>query len=1307
MSASSLSSSLSSSMGGGLVETTPGSLLNDRKQSISNLEKQFAAPLGQRLVVGIQIDAKCLEGGVEAVSKRARQEKQMQLQMNTDNFATPTPHNSITSGSATATEANGMTSIDFNQNAANATTDNGDPFSFLNDAPQQQQPQQQQSQRKFGMGFLKKVAARTQDSLERGMQGLAVRMDQGKNADQVRVAIHDPSTNELLGVTESLPVPGTALNSVNSSNGGKSGDESSKNPDAPKDLRFEVPLWINGSRRKQSLLLKVWIQSGATLVLQKSAKNYLLGSAMVNCQALVEGVTAVALNMTTTPTTLNGIPQQGPPPRLQLCVLQDPKFSPILSRGWSLTDPDMSGYSSTLNYLPLDQSYVFPGKQSNHWLIAHERATESTVPLPIAAAMTELAANACDRSLAHAQSVAKILRNNRHDFKDPAHKATCQLGVLGVIPGPGYAIQPNATKANISVAWRRPDSIFEFEIAANENIPVISPNGPTPGGYVSLKRTFYPKLCSPANGDPILPGILQAYGGKLPHIGCFLGGVYFSVTIDTPLANGQNPAAAAASAQAIDIRDPFAPTTTSSGGNNNNTERSGLELWETVLGLEAFVKTESVETSGGATNNNNNARIQTMQVPLRRGSTDVGYLLLQLQVNLPDGAGTSAADAVAATKNYMTTLPATDGLVSLVGMDSLSDGVKPYLDSLPENLQQPPTAQPNSNILRQQQLDTMGYFFTTQYMDQHLALRKSACEAFRDRARSYKYALSQPETNALPHTLKTPKNFRPSSSRMTALLSGIPFNCHVCSLNINVMDAVRPRQPPREGATLPEYPGAAFHNVTCGAPADHARGFGNILTNVSAKKAIGGLRRLEIQRKEYSAQLKQAQSNLIAGIGQYLTEARKTAGAAVHHVPARHAQIQQLRWRVFECVHILHHITWMCAVRRANVFSQSLGLAVSSFLASLSDVHKCAAGWPAVWAKHGFLVCFEGLLSAAGKELGMIEDASVAIAMLRMVSLVMVPAQGNETPPGAVPIPSSPYLKWTRMVAGGGDGKARNFTLTIGVDPAYYEERVPVPLKNNTPVRLFPILFEVGVDIRQWGANTGSNLRKNNQNGNAGNNNQAQQVGSLVDDGDDDDVGIVDDDVLVALNYEAMRKMNCYAHALSPQQIPPAEVIKATERVFVGSNNGIQHDASTATENELPIHPSLATLNSHILSSAGRMNHSILDEAATIAQQLGGGGLVFCKSGKDRTAMHLTYKQCQFAGRYRGNHDQSAILRDASLLRLHGTRLPICEKNVGQALYAFNSLQVKFMPEALKPPMDCLAGFLKGGEIFKGGGIET
>jgi len=1350
------------------VETTSGSQLNDTRRCISNLEKQYAVPLGQRLVMGIQIDAKCLEGGLEAVSKRARQERQMQLDAG-DNNAMPMPNQMPmpNHGTVGSPDANGMTSIDFNTNGTGDGNGN-EAFSFLHDQEssrqyQQQQQQQQQQQppqgrnRKFGMGFLKKVAARTTDTLERGMQGLAVRMDQGKNADLVRVAVYDPNTNELLGVTESLPVPGTGnANAKYNANANANANneqqqqhqqhhqqqqqqqQSTGQPQQdtqgaghPKDLRFEVPLWIPGSRRNQTLLLKVWIQSGATLVLQKANKNYLLGSAMVQCQALSEGVTAVALAMTTSPapptptqTTQTLVPTQTqtqtprPPPRLQLCIFPDPKFSPILTRGWSLTDPDMSGYSSTLNYLPLDQSYVFPGKQSNHWLVAHERATESTVPLPIAAAVTELAANACDRSLAHAQSVARILRNNRHDHKDPLHKATCHLGVLGVVPinagnnnnnGNGNGNTAAISDANISVAWRRPDSMFEFEIAANEPIPVIPAAGPTPGGYATVKKCFHPKLCSPQNGDHILPGILQAYGGKMPSSGFLLGGIYFCVTVQT---NNSSDPTTTTTTTSTHLNDIYAAAAcTSPIGTNESASATSVELWETVLGLEAFVKKSTTLTATDANNNNNNNntnngtkhRIDTIQVPLRKGAEDVGHLLLQLEVTLPDGhQPPGVANSTSGGSNYMATLPATDGLVSLVGMDSLSDGVKPYLDDLPPSAQAPPPS------IRHQQLNTMGYFFTTQYMEQHLSLRQSACEAFKERARRYKQALSQPEKDAPPHTLRTPKNFRPSSSRMTTLVSGIPFNCHIASLNINVMDATRPRQTNNNGASTAasttEYPGASFHNVTCGAPADHARGFGNVLTNVSSKTVCGGLRRLEAQRRDCANQLQLAQTALIQGVGQYLTEARKTGPC--HHVPARHQEIQQLRWRVFESVHVLHHVTWMCAVRRANVFSQSLGLAVSSFLASLGDRNKCSAGWPAVWAKHGFLVCFEGLLSAAGKELGMIEDASVAIAMLRMVDLVLVPDNGQQIPAEAVQIPSSPFLKWTKITASGGQGTARRFVLHIGIDQGYYAERVPPPLRNNIGVRLYPILFEVGVDIRQWGANTGSNLLKRDGSGGGG-----ASMGGMVDDGDEDDVGIVDDDVLVALNYEAMRKMNCYAHALSPQQVPPGQILAAMEKIFAdsisNSSISLNQSFSNAGKDPLPVHPSLAALHSHILSSAGKMNHSILDEAATIAQQLGGGGLVFCKSGKDRTAMHLTYKQCQFAGRYRGNTDQNAILRDARLLRLHGTRLPICEKNVGQALYAFNSLQVKFMPEALKPPMDCLAGFLKGGEIFKGGGIES
>jgi hypothetical protein len=1001
--------------------------------------------------------------------------------------------------------------------------------------------------------------------LERQMQGLAVRMDGGKNRDLIRVAMYDPQTNELLGITEPLDLP-----------------------EQRQDLRFKIPLVVPGNRRQQRISLKLWIQSGAALLQStKAAKHYLLGSATMDCAKMRSGVVS--------PASLSSSLIVGG--QLQLCVVTDPKFSQILTRGWSLTDPDMSGYSSNFNYLPLDQTYVFKGKRSEHWLVGTERTTESTVVLPIAAAVMELSAKAALKSLHHAQSVAKELRANRHDFKDKT-KASCKLGVVGVASS---AI--NATSASISITWRRPDSIFELELAVNERVPITSES--VAAAFPTVSMTFHPKLCK----DNILPGIMQAIGGQMPSTGFLIGALYFSATIQS---NDQ------------------------------------IEIWETVVGLESFI------------NNVDN----TFPVPLLKNGEKMGNLLVQIQVTLPEQQG-----------KYKV-IPSNDGLVSFVGLGNLADGVKPVMDT-------DASAGPDSGTLRRQQLATMGYFFTTQYMEQHLTLRQSAVEAFQERARSYKQALVQATENE-PHETKTPKSFRPSSSRLDVNLSGIPFNLHIASFNVNVVDTLR------SGAIDQEYHGASFHNITHGAPTDHARGFGNIMSGISNMNVSGGLRRLEAKRWECGQALQQAQSLLIAGVGNYLSTARKSG--QVNHIPSRHAEIQGLRWRVFECGHNLHHITWMCAVRRANVFSQSLGLALSSYLASISDMGKCAAGWPEIWRRHGYMVCFEGLLSAAGKELGMIEDASVAIAMLKQVRIVLMSDTG--IPSNAVYVPASPFLKWVNMFASG-DGINRHYLVQIGIEPQYYQDRIPPPLRNSAAIQLYPLLYQVGVDIRQWGAHAGKNLMKN---GNA----KPEVTVGIVDE-EDDDVGLVDTDVLVALNYEALKKMNAYAHAINPQGVTLDKVQEAMSQVYAPC-----YTLSNSEDHQLlPVHPSLSLLHSHIISSAGRMNHSILDEAATIAQQLGGGGLVFCKSGKDRTAMHVTYKQAQFAARYRDQHELTEILRDATLLRTHGTRLPICEKNVGQAKFAFNSLQVKFMPDALKPPINTLAGFLKGGRIFGEGGIES
>ena len=62
---------------------------------------------------------------------------------------------------------------------------------------------------------------------------------------------------------------------------------------------------------------------------------------------------------------------------------------------------------------------------------------------------------------------------------------------------------------------------------------------------------------------------------------------------------------------------------------------------------------------------------------------------------------------------------------------------------------------------------------------------------------------------------------------------------------------------------------------------------------------------------------------------------------------------------------------------------------------------------------------------------------------------------------------------------------------------------------------------------------------------------------------------------------------------------------------------------------------------------------------------------MFCKSGKDRTAMQVTFKQAQFINRFLSTGDglnndceldNKKVFQDATIMRVYGTRLPICDK---------------------------------------------
>lgn len=1152
-------------------------------------------------------------------------------------------------------------------------TASDDPFSFLTCTPSIQSvlppsPNNNSPAKKrnnFG-SFLKKVAATSSKAIERGMHHLAVKADQGRTPDCLVMGLFDPS-DRLLSATDAQRLPESRAAGV----------------------RFCIPLVLPASYQGNSVILKLFVRSGAALA---SSKHYLLAESTL----LPVGQWRQHQNRTDGPIMFLSIPLNSPvvvDGLVQCAVMRDRKFTTAMdgNSGFFLQDPNpLTAYnnqsSSSMFHWPLDQSYAFsipPSPQQPHrFLVATERTVESSVILPVAAAFAQLAAQASRNSLAHLQAVSRTVHEYRHDTPVGPEYAQVCLRVSHLQSNTASSSLLQNRTALVSVMLQRPNSIFEVEVLA----PLKLPLHPTAAGGLrpDISCTFYPKPVR----QGILPSLLQLFpGGRVPPTpGFLLGNVRVQITIPKRKTDPSGTLVA---------ENPFDPLPVASS--------SLEEIWECWVPLEDFLTGRPSETKGYAVAN---MAGQTM------GTIFLNFAVQMMGQPPPRNPDNTVAD----TSNEANGLAA-GGLVTMTGLSMLiMDRIDPALDFDDTILVSSSSANPEQQR-RRNQLATMGHFITHSYLQEHInVVRMQDCALLEDRALQYKQALEV--ANAAPieatpaYKDRSPRPFRPSSSRTTMLLSGIGFNVHTGSMTLSVVE------PAPTGGSLQKTTDSMFHNITSGAPADHARGFGNVFaakeksanpaTTTGLKSPIGpvwgGLRRLEAGRKALAEEVSNQQTNLVMNIANFFVEKRHTVPVAGNsarpatHVPVGNVILQGMRWRIFEAVQCLHHLTWMCAMRRASVFSQALGIAVSSYLSSVSDLTKMQSNWPELWTRNGFLVSFEGLLSSAGKELGMIEDSSVGIDMLKMVSIILVPDVGDTSHPSRVAVPHSPYIRWLHLwnaIKPGSSGQEIDYILQIGIEQSFFEQRIPGPLKNGTAVRLVPILFEVGVDIFQAATNLGSNMSRGVTSANACEP-DVLQVQEILSDDEDDAAGTLHDDVLVQLNYEAFQMMNAYA-----QSVSPATPVQATQT----------HQT----------HPLLATLFQHITSSSGKMNHDILVEAAEKAQLLGGGACVFCKSGKDRTAMHITYKQAQFMSRFRRDLTASSTsvdssesglsdttLEDAMIFRLYGTRLPICEKNVGQAKYAFNSLQTKFMPEALKPPPSALAGFLKGGKVFGGGGgIES
>jgi hypothetical protein len=96
-----------------------------------------------------------------------------------------------------------------------------------------------------------------------------------------------------------------------------------------------------------------------------------------------------------------------------------------------------------------------------------------------------------------------------------------------------------------------------------------------------------------------------------------------------------------------------------------------------------------------------------------------------------------------------------------------------------------------------------------------------------------------------------------------------------------------------------------------------------------------------------------------------------------------------------------------------------------------------------------------------------------------------------------------------------------------------YDDVVPEALRDDAVIGMVPVMFQMGVDIKQWG----SNLVKNTTKGGGGQG--ALSVGT-GEGGDDEQE--VQADLLVALNLEAFQRLNTYAHNIDSFGCKPPTV---------------------------------------------------------------------------------------------------------------------------------------------------------------------